>query len=234
MKNLKTSATMALIAAAVISGCNPSKTGSVQTQHNHQQAHKNAHHEHGLPRHHRLAFMSGHVQAGLALYRQGELTMAAPHLLHPVSETHKSEREGLDALGFESEVFEQVSVALEQQRQATDIEPLLKKAEANLAHMAAQAGGTPENIITFLMDTVIEEYTIAITDGIILDVGEYQDAYGFTVVALAHASKISNNTPITKALNALLVLWNNGPVPVDTPASIAQVTAAVQNVRAAL
>ncbi|MGB6228762.1 MAG: hypothetical protein WBF53_01375, partial [Litorimonas sp.] len=59
-----------------------------------------------LPRSHRLAFMMGHVEAGLSLYRAGQPDMAAPHLLHPVSETHAAEREGLEELGFDAALFE--------------------------------------------------------------------------------------------------------------------------------
>ena len=53
-----------------------------------------------LPVAFRVAFMSGHVEAGLALYRAGAPEQAAKHLLHPVSETHAAERAGIDALGF--------------------------------------------------------------------------------------------------------------------------------------
>ena len=71
-----------------------------------------------LPRPLRLAFMAGHVRAGMALYRAGELEMAAPHLLHPVSETHQAEREGLEELGFDHSLYVRVSRALEANRPA--------------------------------------------------------------------------------------------------------------------
>ena len=59
-----------------------------------------------LPVDKRIAFMSGHVAAGLALYRAGAPEQAARHLLHPVSETHAAERAGIDALGFDAAIFE--------------------------------------------------------------------------------------------------------------------------------
>ena len=71
--------------------------------------------------------MSGHVEAGLALYRAGAPDQAAKHLLHPVSETHKAERAGIDALGFTPKVFEAVSKALDKGKSASEIEPMLKK-----------------------------------------------------------------------------------------------------------
>ncbi|MEO1043410.1 MAG: hypothetical protein AAFX52_14100 [Pseudomonadota bacterium] len=183
----------------------------------------------------RLAFMTGHVKAGLALYRAGEPAMAAPHLLHPVSETHAAEREGLDALGFEPSVFEAVSLALEEGRPAGEIEPQLAAAEANLAQMAAEAGGDPVTTIRFLMDTIVEEYTIAITDGAISDPGEYQDAYGFAIVARERAIALNPTADdLIVELDALIALWPEGPLPVDEPAQVGQVTAQTSRVTLAL
>ncbi|MEN7343981.1 MAG: hypothetical protein AAAFM81_13605, partial [Pseudomonadota bacterium] len=117
-----------------------------------------AHSDETMTRPERLAFMSGHVKAGLALYRAGEPEMAAPHLLHPVSETHAAEREGLAELGFEPALFESVSEALEAGTQAAAIAADLDAAEAHLRLLAERAGGDPSDIIKFLMATVSEEY----------------------------------------------------------------------------
>jgi len=179
----------------------------------------------------RLAFMSGHVQAGLSLYRAGEPEMAAPHLLHPVSETHQAERAGLDALGFTPDVFESVSEALEAGRPASEIEPDLLKAEANLKAMAEAACGDKADIIRFLMDTIVEEYTIAITDGVVSDPGEYQDAYGFAVVAKDHAMSL-NDTALIGEIESLLALWpSEAPIPPSNPTSAEQVTAKTGSVK---
>ena len=75
----------------------------------------------------RLVLMMGHVAAGMELYRSGEYEMAAPHLLHPISETHKKEREGFQEMGLDVVTFVLVSTALEAKRPAVEIEPFLKK-----------------------------------------------------------------------------------------------------------
>ena len=181
-----------------------------------------------LPIENRLAFMTGHVEAGLALYRAGEPEMAAPHLLHPVSETHAAERAGLEELGFEAALFETVSEALEQGRPAAEIEDQLNAAQANLREVRERAGGDPAQIIRFLMDVVIEEYTIAITDGAVSDPGEYQDAYGFSIVARELADSLDGETAISVAaeIDALLALWPEGaPIPPDDPAPVDRVSA---------
>lgn len=189
-----------------------------------------------LPLPNRLAFMSGHVEAGLALYRAGEPEMAAKHLLHPVSETHAAERAGLGELGFEPALFEVVSQALEEGRPASEIEPQLAAAEANLAMVTERAGGDPIEIIEYLMDVVVEEYAIAITDGQVTDPGEYQDAYGFAVVARDRAATIDPAIDgLIEAIDGLIALWpENAPIPPADPAPVGQVTAQTSRVRLAL
>lgn len=177
----------------------------------------------------RLAFMSGHVEAGLALYRAGEPAMAASHLLHPVSETHASERAGLDALGFDGALFETVSAALSAGKAAGEIEPQLKAAEANLETVAEKAGGDTLAIIKFLMATIVEEYTVGVPAGTVEVAGEYQDAYGFAVVALKRAGAIEGDAGerVRAEIEALIGLWGGAPIPPDAPVSASAISAQV-------
>ena len=179
-----------------------------------------------LPRHLRLAFMTGHVEAGLALYRAGEPGMAAKHLLHPVSETHAAERAGLDELGFDASLFETVSAALEAGRSADEIEPQLAAAETNLAAVAEQAGGDPIEIIEFLLATIVEEYGVGVSDGVVTDPGEYQDAYGFAVVAMDRAGIFPGEAGdrVRNEIQALIDLWpGTPPVPTDNPPPLSDI-----------
>ncbi len=190
-----------------------------------------------LPVEKRVAFMSGHVEAGLALFRAGAPEQAAKHLLHPVSETHEAERAGIDALGFDQDIFTQVSDALEQGRPADEIEPQLAAAEANMALMQENAGGDPVEIIGYLMDTVFEEYRIGVNNGIITDAGEYQDAFGFTVVALDLASRIQdkNTDRLIAELETLLAMWPaTGPLADSTPTPVSDLVAQTSRVHIAL
>lgn len=190
-----------------------------------------------LPVEKRIAFMSGHVEAGLALYRAGAPDQAAKHLLHPVSETHEAERAGIDALGFEQDLFLDVSAALDAGRPAEEIEPQLAAAEANMALMQSNAGGDPVEIIAYLMDTVVEEYQIGVSNGVITDPGEYQDAFGFTVVAIDTAARIetADTAQLIDALDALLALWpDTGPLAASTPAPLDDLVAQVSRVSEAL
>ncbi len=196
-----------------------------------------AHDMEALPVEKRVAFMSGHVEAGLALYRAGAPDQAAKHLLHPVSETHQAERAGIDALGFKADVFESVSKALDEGRDATEIEPMLQAAEDNMAVLQKNAGGDLVEIITYLMATVDEEYAIGVKDGAITDPGEFQDAYGFSVVALKTAKRLEGptGTAAVAQLEALVALWpEGGPLADSTPTAVAQVTGKTAEVVKAL
>ncbi len=188
-----------------------------------------------LPLPKRLAFMTGHVKAGLALYRAGEPEMAAPHLLHPVSETHKAERKGLKELGFDASLFKAVSKALKKGRPAEEIEPQLAAAEANLAEVSQKAGGDDAEIIRYLMDTVVEEYSVSITDGAVTNPGEYQDAYGFSIVAKERAARMEPFPDgLIAALDELIALWPEAPIPPADPAPVGKVVAQTSQVVFAL
>lgn len=190
-----------------------------------------------LPVANRVAFMAGHVQAGLALYRAGATDQAAPHLLHPVSETHAAERDGIDALGFDQAVFEAVSAALEAGEPASDVEPLLTAAQENISLLMTNADGDPATVIAFLMDTVVEEYQIGVTDGVITDPGEYQDAYGFVVTALEIANSVDEGMTdrIVSELETLRAMWpETGPLAGSTPSSVSLVVGQTSRVHLAL
>ncbi len=186
-----------------------------------------------LPTEQRLVFMAGHVEAGIALYRAGESEMAAPHLMHPVSETHAAERAGLDELGFDPAPFEAVSAALEAGQSAEEIEPQLAAAEANIAAMRAAADSDPAAQIQFLMDTAVEEYAIAVPEDTVSDPGEYHDAWGFVTVArgIAEGMDTPKADAIRAALDEMLALWpDDAPIAPDAPAPAGQVAALASRV----
>lgn len=229
----------ALLCSAALAGCSSDETAGEKGEEADQTVAEHAAHEaideggeaghdmHSLPVEKRLAFMTGHVRAGIALYRAGEPKMAAPHLLHPVSETHQSERAGLDKLGFDASVFETVSAALDAGKPASEVDAQLAAAEANLEAVAKKAGGDTEDIIRYLMAVIVEEYTIAITDGVVSDPGEYQDSWGFAQVAKSRAAALPETTRdgVLAEIDALITLWPAAPVPNDTPTPVAQVVA---------
>lgn len=251
----------ALIGTAALAGCSSEDTSNQQTEAAEQPvaeqvapaavAHAHAHGEGGeggegeggegghdghtletLPVEKRLAFMTGHVEAGISLYRAGEAKMAAPHLLHPVSETHQAERAGIDALGFNATIFEEVSAALDAGEPAESVEPQLKAALENLEAVAQKAGGDQVEVIKYLMSVIVVEYSIAITDGKVSDPGEYQDAWGFAIVAKKRAAGLPDGIreAVIAEINTLISLWPESPVPPAEPTPVGKVVAQTSKV----
>ena len=166
----------------------------------------------------RLAFISGHVAAGIFLYRSGRLSEASKHLMHPASETHKAERIGLEREGLDIESFETISRSIEAGIKASQLATLLKKAEENLLAVSNRITVDDKAVIKFLLQTAIKEYKAGVPRGkFIANLGEYQDSWGFVVVARRHAEKLKGETrdSLIYNLDALLKNWSDGPLEVD-------------------
>ena len=134
-------------------------------------------------------------------------------------------------------MFEAVSKALNEGRPAAEIEPMLQKAEENMALLQKNAGGDSREIIQYLMETVVEEYSIGVKDGVITDAGEYQDAYGFSVVALQIAAQVEGETSkrTVERLEALVGMWpEGGPLADATPTPVSSVVSQTSRVVLAL
>lgn len=190
-----------------------------------------------LPAEKRLAFVSGHVTAGLALYRAGVPGEAAAHLLHAVSETYATERAGFEALGFNPEIFAQLTAALEAGTPAADIEPVLAEAEANLLAMRTAAGGEPKVLIEYLMKSTAESYEAGVEDGEIASAEGYQAAYGFAVVArdIAGTQDPALYGDLKLELDLLVLMWpGKGPLAASTPAPEMEMGLQLARVKSAL
>jgi hypothetical protein len=213
-------------------GCSDSQsehTNNHEDSHSHDGSHDHGdsheghegHHSMGtLPLEKRIAFMSGHVEAGLALYRAGKPEQAAQHLLHPVSETHQAERAGIDSLGFKPDLFKSVSKALDAGRPASEIEPMLVEAEENITLLQKNSGGDVVELITFLMEKVDEEYNAGVSEGMIVEAGEYQDAFGFSIVALKMAKRMEGDkaASLIEEASKLVSMWPEiGPLADSKP-----------------
>lgn len=191
-----------------------------------------------MPVEHRAAFMWGHVKAGIKLYRDGYADQASIHLLHPVSETHESERAGLDELGFDAAPFERVSAALAAGTDTSEVDADLAEADSIMRLVNDSAAGDPDDVIAFLLDTTLDEYKVGVNDSVVTDPGEYQDAWGFVQVALEMSEQFGRDTPEAIELqNELAKLADLWPANIDgetPPASVAEIASQISVVRLVL
>ena len=94
------------------------------------------------------------------------------------------------------------------------------QANENLEFLTEEAKGQPEEIIIFLLKTANKEYMVAIEDNEIIEVGEYQDAWGFIKVALQQTARIDNKKESEALKTKLLQLhknWSKRPISPDNP-----------------
>lgn len=185
----------------------------------------------------RLALMSGHAASGLALYRAGAANEAAHHLMHLGAGAKADEVAGFDALGFKPELFNQISTELEAGKQAVEIEPLLVEAETNLAEMRRAAGGDPKTLVEFLMKNLATEYDSGVDNSVIVNLGDYQDAYGYALVArdIAAAQDPAMFGALRLELDLLVLMWpGKGPLSTSLPPPEFQMAEQLARVKLAL
>ncbi len=232
--NMRKNILIISLSTLILAGCGESKKD--QKSKNEELQKEEMHEDHAMETlsvENRIAFMSGHVEVGLALYRAGKPDQAAQHLMHPVSEMHQAERAGIDALGFNPEVFKSVSKAMDEGKPASEIEPMLTEAEENITLLQKNAGGDLNEIILFLMETVVEEYRAGVIDGMIVEAGEYQYAFGSSMVTLKISKRMEGDksAQLIKELIKLVDMWpEGGPLADSTPEPVEDVVEQTNNI----
>ena len=139
----------------------------------------------------RLGLMRGHLLVGHELYGLGALDAARTHSKHPTDELYAgmdNEFAARGTTGFGAE--------LEAHAAASQGDDAAAVADAYAALTAAvgtsEAAVSPSTamvaeVVVELLREAAREYAIGVVDGRLANAHEYQDAYGFTQVALAWA-----------------------------------------------
>lgn len=177
----------------------------------------------------RLGLIRGHLHAGNALYQQGSEEMAATHMKHPKDELYAGLVPAMEARGlspFDAELTSLAeaveggaeAAAVEQAWRTLDeaIESIERGVDANSREQLMAIAG--------MLDTAAEEYKVAVFDGMVEDVHEYQDAWGFQQIALQRVGQIETSSEAGRsakaeaavAVSSLEDLWTDlvpvGPV----------------------
>ena len=165
-----------------------------------------------------LSLMRGHLYVGHELYKAGHVDHAKTHMKHPESELYAeveaafgvrgtngfaSELSSLgdavnDELGDEavSNAYANLVSAISKNETAVKAESLEPAQKLKLASEILRAAG--------------EEYAIAVVDGEMQNAHEYQDALGFTTIAIAIVNEIdSGSTEVNKIKASALDLLDS-------------------------
>ena len=159
----------------------------------------------------KLLIVQGHLQTGAALYETGDRAMAATHMKHPEDEIYADILPmfaAFGAAGFSDELSTLANGAAE--GAPSDIVfGHLGAVKTAIVEASAAAQPTTKDYLLAAAKTLAtagEEFDIGVKDGAIVNVHEYQDAYGFMTATLEMIRRLKGETQIER--NAIaLALW---------------------------
>ena len=168
-----------------------------------------------------LAFIRGHLNVGVNLYREGQVEASATHMKHPGDELYADLLPAIEARGAEdfADQLEALALAVEDQQPLPEVEQAytnlleaITEAESVVTEQDARMLGA---VIVDLVRTAAAEFDIATADdGALENEHEYQDSLGFVRIANdlldVIASKSENAdavAAIRMQLESLLPIW---------------------------
>lgn len=143
----------------------------------------------------RLGLIRGHLRVGYTLYSEGHADMARTHMKHPRDELYAGLVPAIEARG--GQAFDEALTSL-----AESVESGASQADVAAAHDALDAairdaeGAADTTLaeslfsIMGLLRTAGEEYAIGVEDGKLVNAHEYQDAWGFTQIAMKRLEEL--------------------------------------------
>ncbi|OFE12576.1 hypothetical protein PHACT_05025 [Pseudohongiella acticola] len=163
-----------------------------------------------------LAFIRGHLNVGVNLYREGDEDASATHMKHPESEIYAALQPALEsrnAPGFADQLAA-LATAVENGEPVADVEAayeaLLQGITAAELAVSNQSARLLGDVIVDLVSTAAAEYDIAVGDDLSLEnAHEYQDALGFIRIAydmLDNVAALTNDTSAVASIRNQLDL----------------------------
>ncbi|MEQ6250070.1 hypothetical protein ABMC89_14345 [Sulfitobacter sp. HNIBRBA3233] len=157
-----------------------------------------------------LAFMEGHVRAGLALYEAGDLAAAKTHMGHPIEEKYEAVEDALEKSGhgaLEGQIAA-LAAATEAEADLSEVQALFTEMRETMEAVRADyPADTQVESLVALTRIAGEEYSAAIGDNqTVTDLHEYQDSWGFLRVVEAEATQMaeSGDTALAEVAQTLL------------------------------
>lgn len=145
-----------------------------------------------------LLLIEGHLQVGVALYREGRGDLAITHMKHPKDEIYSDLEAKLTefgAAGFADEL-ESLAAAVETGKPVADVETAFGAVLAKVSDAKAKGDTAPRSVFDAIITTVriaADEYGIGIVDGKVANLHEYQDAWGFIQASKDSATRLAGS-----------------------------------------
>lgn len=193
----------------------------------------------------RLGLIRGHLHAGHALYVDGKPDMARTHMKHPRDELYADLVPAIEARAlspFDAEL-NSLKNAVDSGAPGDDVTAAWREVDGAIERIERATGATPQEellAIAAMLDMAAEEYAIGVVDGVVDNVHEYQDAWGFTQVALERVGQIASTTDVEReataeagvAISSLEDLWPNLDPKVRLEVRSERITGAADRIRA--
>ncbi|MCY4212026.1 MAG: hypothetical protein OXF68_00150 [Gammaproteobacteria bacterium] len=136
-----------------------------------------------------LGLIRGHLAVGYALYQRELPQLSETHMKHPQEEIYASLVPAFNSrgcAGFANDL-ESLAAAVKARAAQEEVAAIHAGLTANIARCEWSASADDPavlaKVIENLLRTAAEEYRIGVIDGVIDNLHEYQDAWGFTQVA---------------------------------------------------
>ena len=152
-----------------------------------------------------LLLIEGHLQVGVALYRDGKPDLAITHMKHPKDEIYtelEAELTEYGAAGFATEL-DSLAAAVEAGKPVAEVDAAFAAVVAKISDAKAKGDTAPRNVFNAIVTTVriaADEFGIGIVDGKVANLHEYQDAWGFILASKDSATRLAaSDDPDVKA-----------------------------------
>ena len=151
-----------------------------------------------------LGRIEGYLRVGMALYGGGLADMAKTHMKRPTDKIYADLEPALaerDVAGF-ADALTALATAVETAAPLAEVTPAFETVLAALAAARSAESGPRHAFDALILITrdAAEDYGAGVVDGKIVDLHEYQDAWGFMQAARAMAEALrASDDPQTKA-----------------------------------
>lgn len=192
----------------------------------------------------RLGLIRGHLHAGHALYINDLADMAVTHMKHPRDELYAGLVPAIEARGLDPFDVELTGLkdAVESGAPREDVTAAWRAVDGAIETIERGTSASPRDellAIAGMLDTAAEEYAIGVVEGVIDNVHEYQDAWGFTQVALERVGQVAVTSDVERtataeagvAVSGLADHWPNLDPQVRLETNASTITAAADRVR---
>lgn len=147
----------------------------------------------------RLGLIRGHLLVGYELYKQGQVDMAITHMKHPRDELYAGLVPSIEYRGGErfDDALSSLADKVTNKAPQAEVDKAYEQLESGIKAAEALVKVDLKNVllsINELIETAAEEYALGVENGKLINLHEYQDAYGFTQIAKRRLEQLPKAT----------------------------------------